>query len=296
MAIPEPIKMRIPLLRLLEKHSSLTLEIAEEALARELQITKADRAQKSKSRQSLFSIRFRYALSCLYRSGLADRPETGVYKINHLGRNKLRLPEKDIHLFIHDKLDLRMRVEHAFDRYRKGERPRHYNESSIDEYILYEEDKCNYPVNAIWGLATDQNSTAFHTHHATGELTELHYNIVKTKNNLSISKDDFDKAVEKSRNNDDANRKKRLNSAPKKPGKHYTQVIAFRRNPDVVAEVLKRASGKCEKCKKDAPFMTRKKRPYLEIHHKIQLANNGDDTVKNAIALCPNCHREAHYG
>ncbi len=25
------------------------------------------------------------------------------------------------------------------------------------------------------------------------------------------------------------------------------------------------------------------------------LANNGDDTVENAIALCPNCHRKAHY-
>ena len=22
----------------------------------------------------------------------------------------------------------------------------------------------------------------------------------------------------------------------------------------------------------------------------------GDDTVKNAIALCPNCHRELHFG
>ncbi|MEY8786001.1 HNH endonuclease [Citrobacter freundii] len=22
----------------------------------------------------------------------------------------------------------------------------------------------------------------------------------------------------------------------------------------------------------------------------------GEDSVENAIALCPNCHREAHYG
>ncbi|WP_256325004.1 HNH endonuclease signature motif containing protein [Nitrosomonas sp. Nm132] len=36
--------------------------------------------------------------------------------------------------------------------------------------------------------------------------------------------------------------------------------------------------------------------PYLEVHHKIPLAFGGEDTVVNAIALCPNCHREAHYG
>ena len=35
---------------------------------------------------------------------------------------------------------------------------------------------------------------------------------------------------------------------------------------------------------------------YLEVHHKLPLAENGDDTVENAIALCPNCHRHAHYG
>ena len=36
--------------------------------------------------------------------------------------------------------------------------------------------------------------------------------------------------------------------------------------------------------------------PYLEVHHIIRLADDGDDSVENAIALCPNCHREAHFG
>jgi 5-methylcytosine-specific restriction protein A len=26
------------------------------------------------------------------------------------------------------------------------------------------------------------------------------------------------------------------------------------------------------------------------------LASDGDDTVENAVALCPNCHRRAHFG
>ena len=31
-------------------------------------------------------------------------------------------------------------------------------------------------------------------------------------------------------------------------------------------------------------------KPYLEVHHIIQLAKGGPDTIKNAVALCPNCH------
>ncbi len=71
----------------------------------------------------------------------------------------------------------------------------------------------------------------------------------------------------------------------------------FVRNPDVVAEALHRAAGVCEVCVQPAPF-TRKSNgtPYLEVHHKIRLADGGLDTLENAVALCPNCHRASHYG
>ena len=36
--------------------------------------------------------------------------------------------------------------------------------------------------------------------------------------------------------------------------------------------------------------------PYLEVHHKIRLSDGGEDTIDNVVALCPNCHRKAHYG
>jgi 5-methylcytosine-specific restriction protein A len=62
-------------------------------------------------------------------------------------------------------------------------------------------------------------------------------------------------------------------------------------------EILLRANGVCEKCKNPAPFFRAKDdTPFLEIHHKIHLANGGEDTIENAIAVCPNCHREFHYG
>jgi 5-methylcytosine-specific restriction endonuclease McrA len=94
-----------------------------------------------------------------------------------------------------------------------------------------------------------------------------------------------------------AERLARLAKAQKKPRKVTVSTTAFIRNPDVVAEVLYRAGGVCESCKSPAPFQRASTGdPYLEVHHRIMLAADGDDTVDNAIALCPNCHRKSHYG
>jgi len=60
---------------------------------------------------------------------------------------------------------------------------------------------------------------------------------------------------------------------------------------------LERAKGICEKCNRKAPFLRDKDNsPYLEIHHKLPLSEGGEDTLDNVVALCPNCHRQAHYG
>ena len=82
-----------------------------------------------------------------------------------------------------------------------------------------------------------------------------------------------------------------------KPKQIIVQQKVFLRNQLVVAEVLYRANGHCEECKCAAPFLRDSDAmPYLEVHHKVRLADGGDDTVENAIALCPNCHRQTHYG
>jgi hypothetical protein len=92
-------------------------------------------------------------------------------------------------------------------------------------------------------------------------------------------------------------RRARLERANPKPGVRFVMTRVFVRNPDVVAEVLHRAQGRCETCHDEAPFNSRSTgEPYLEVHHRIPLADNGLDTVENAIALCPNCHRYCHYG
>lgn len=94
-----------------------------------------------------------------------------------------------------------------------------------------------------------------------------------------------------------AERKKRLEAAPKNPAPIQVISKGFRRNADVVVEVMERAVGKCEACKTAAPFLRASDgSPYLEIHHKKPLAQGGEDTVENALAVCPNCHMRFHYG
>jgi 5-methylcytosine-specific restriction protein A len=92
-------------------------------------------------------------------------------------------------------------------------------------------------------------------------------------------------------------RQAQLNASPRLPEKVARLVESFKRSPYVVAEVLHRAAGVCGSCLKAAPFARKKDgAPYLEVHHRRQLAHGGEDTVANAIAVCPNCHRELHYG
>jgi len=70
----------------------------------------------------------------------------------------------------------------------------------------------------------------------------------------------------------------------------------FERDASVKAWVLEQAKGVCELCLKEAPFCKPDGRPYLEIHHPHTLADGGPDVIENAVALCPSCHRELHYG
>lgn len=62
-----------------------------------------------------------------------------------------------------------------------------------------------------------------------------------------------------------------------------------RRNPAVRARVLARANGKCERpgCSE-----ARKFGGFLDVHHIFGVSVS--DRIKTCVAICPNCHREAH--
>ena len=114
---------------------------------------------------------------------------------------------------------------------------------------------------------------------------------------LATHESNFQNQIDRSLRDSASARQIRLKGSAKIPAKVAVVTHVYIRNSDVVAEIIVRANGKCEKCGKAAPFHKRKDgTPYLEVHHKTPLAKGGEDTVENAVALCPNCHREQHFG
>lgn len=83
----------------------------------------------------------------------------------------------------------------------------------------------------------------------------------------------------------------------KAPSQNEVKSFQYVRDPKVVAYILKKANGVCYDCKNKGPFTSKTTGlPYLEVHHVKMLKDGGEDTVENAVALCPNCHRKRHYG
>jgi 5-methylcytosine-specific restriction endonuclease McrA len=112
--------------------------------------------------------------------------------------------------------------------------------------------------------------------------------------------DDYDKATANSLNNNKQRKDWLSKKEDKPPETEVRQVKFYKRDYDIRAETLANAKGTCAKCSEKAPFVIEhgelKGQPYLEIHHKKWLSEGGKDTTENTVALCPNCHKEEHYG
>jgi len=98
-------------------------------------------------------------------------------------------------------------------------------------------------------------------------------------------------------------RKLKSSPAPKAPpagspgGRQIVgQTVRYVRDPNVIVWVHEGANGHCEVCEQPAPFAREDGSPYLEVHHMRPLGEGGPDTVDNAVAACPNCHRRLHHG
>jgi 5-methylcytosine-specific restriction protein A len=92
---------------------------------------------------------------------------------------------------------------------------------------------------------------------------------------------------------------KPLQHPPQKPSAAPTRTTArsvHQRSAVIRQYVLARADGKCELCEVAAPFRTAKGEPYLEPHHIRRLSDGGPDDPRFMAALCPNCHRNVHFG
>ncbi|ADO82794.1 HNH endonuclease [Ilyobacter polytropus] len=87
---------------------------------------------------------------------------------------------------------------------------------------------------------------------------------------------------------------KNIANSRKVSSKRNVETTTYERNQHVVEYAKRRAKGKCELCEEEAPFLTKDKQPYLEVHHIQWLSNGGEDSITNVAALCPNCHRKMH--
>lgn len=72
--------------------------------------------------------------------------------------------------------------------------------------------------------------------------------------------------------------------------------LYYKRSAIVRKYVLARAEGVCESCGNLAPFLRKDDSPYLEPHHTRRVSDGGPDRPRWVAAICPNCHREIHYG
>lgn len=59
---------------------------------------------------------------------------------------------------------------------------------------------------------------------------------------------------------------------------------------------LRAAEGICQGCEEEGPFVDKDGERFLEVHHLYRVSDGGVDEPENVIAICPNCHREVHYG
>lgn len=117
------------------------------------------------------------------------------------------------------------------------------------------------------------------------------------KPNVDELRDQFDQQVTELQGLSEAELLARIEKSDPKPRRREATAFVYDRDPLVVVYVLQRAGGVCERCNQPASFIRKSDQtPYLEVHHIIRLADDGPDTPDNAQALCPNCHREVHYG
>lgn len=89
-------------------------------------------------------------------------------------------------------------------------------------------------------------------------------------------------------------RQQALKSSPASASPIERLVNVRMRSNAIKRYALARSKGICEGCQAPAPFDS-KHGPFLEVHHVHRLADGGPDLPQGVIALCPNCHRKAHY-
>ena len=131
------------------------------------------------------------------------------------------------------RISVKSSIEKAFLDFDSGVRPDGYRDPK--HWFVLNKNGARYPAKAIWAMATNDKPGNFNTKDARVGLSEYEYSLIDTR---VVLENNFEKEVNRSRSDSSEDRKKRLRVAPKKPSVVYTLTPSFKRNPDVVAEVL----------------------------------------------------------
>lgn len=122
---------------------------------------------------------------------------------------------------------------------------------------------------------------------------------VEDSDSQAVTEESFQDRVAEARKKPDLDELARKAAKPGPVSRQQTTTTTFKRRPEVVAWVIENAlknnEGRCELGGCES-FPTPKGEPYLEVHHVIPLSEDGPDEISNAVALCPACHRELHFG
>lgn len=117
--------------------------------------------------------------------------------------------------------------------------------------------------------------------------------------NFNISQKEFEK-IERTQEENIKKQNKNIvyenakKASERKLKKSIAHVQVYNRNPHISTHVKNRTHGRCDLCGEYAAFNDRNGKPYLECHHVEWLANGGEDSIENAVALDPTCHRKMH--
>lgn len=86
----------------------------------------------------------------------------------------------------------------------------------------------------------------------------------------------------------------RAKHASKRASSRTVTTNNYERNPFVTEYAKRWAEGICQLCEQPAPFKNKKGEPHLHTHHIKWLSKDGEDSINNTVAICPNCHDRMH--
>lgn len=119
------------------------------------------------------------------------------------------------------------------------------------------------------------------------------YNLSKL-GNQNIENDDSEERIYSQINIDLL--QQRVQNINTTPVQVQREINVYSRNNALRAFVKLRANYSCEMPGCDyVPFEKENGEKYIEVHHLNPLAEGGEDSISNTVALCPTCHRKIHY-